>query len=175
MITMIDHCSFCGSNQLVKDNAQHCHCLACDKINFINPACAAGCYLVDCKGNIGLAKRAHEPRKGKYDEAGWFVDITDASCEDTVIRELQEELGISILKDQLHYLTSHIMLYPFQGRANPVMCILYYATITDAQKNAILVNDDVEEFIRVNHDTFEENMMCSAFQAEQVQKLLMMK
>lgn len=169
---MYMHCTFCGSTQLEKNRSGHQHCTDCWKMNFINTACSSWCFLIDSAWNVGLAKRAHEPRKGKYDEAWWFVDPIDESCEIALIRELQEELGILVTHDQLNYLTSHIMFYPFQWRETPVMCMIYYAYVSDTQKDMITVNDDVESFHRVDKQSFDPDMMCSPLQGELVLQLL---
>lgn len=169
---MYTHCTFCGSNKLAKNWSGHLQCNFCWKTNFINPACASWCFLIDNQGNIGVTKRAHEPRKGKYDEAWWFIDTTDESCEDALIRELQEELCIEVDRTQLNYLTSHVMSYQFQWRETPVMCMIYYAYITDEQKNMITARDDVESFHRFDKKNFDPQSMCTPFQWDLIIQLL---
>jgi 8-oxo-dGTP pyrophosphatase MutT (NUDIX family) len=78
-----------------------------------------------------------------------------------VTRELQEELGILLQSRQLQYLGTHSMRYPYQGRDTLVMCIIYYTYITDIQKEAITINDDVDGLLRVNESTFDPSLMVN--------------
>ena len=149
---MYNYCGFCGSDQLQKNSSEHDECLSCKKINFVNLASAGWCYLIDSEGNVGLARRAHEPRKGKYDEAGWFVDSCDLSCEDAIIRELKEELGISVAVGRL--LTCwHIYRGHEETAENELVGITFLATTDQIE---ITLSDEHEEYRWVTPEEAKE-------------------
>lgn len=172
MSTHSSYCSFCGSDAVEQINGGHLHCTTCGKTNYINLSCAVWCFLIDTAGRVGVAKRARDPWKGLYDEAWWFADQGDSSCEATVIRELSEELGITIKKENLHYLSSHALLYEYQWRHTPVMSLIFFAHISDDEKQHIRCTDDVADFQRVDSSTYDPKMFCTPFQARQVAYLL---
>lgn len=171
MLPWYKFCSFCGSDDTHQPELWKIVCRSCGKITFINPATAAGCFLFDRQWRIGLAKRAHDPRAGKYDDAGGFCDIGDTSCEDTVIREIHEELGIVLRHEQLQYIWSHAMKYPFQWRDTYTMPIIFRALLDDEQVAKIVPNDDVASFDRFTQDQIHDDLLCTPRQTQFVRDL----
>jgi mutator protein MutT len=59
--------------------------------------CASGCLIFNENNEVLLQKRSDD---GLWGNPGGSMDIGE-SCEDTVIREIKEETGLNILKDDL--------------------------------------------------------------------------
>ena len=53
-----------------------------------------------------VSKRAIEPNKGRYDLPGGFVDFGE-DCQAAAIREMREELGISIKREDLELIAAY--------------------------------------------------------------------
>jgi ADP-ribose pyrophosphatase YjhB (NUDIX family) len=86
-------------------------CSSCGLKYFHNTAAAVGGIIVSPQGVL-LAERAHEPSKGKLDVPGGFTDYNE-SLEDTLRRELFEELGIKVTK--YRYIASFPNEYQYSG------------------------------------------------------------
>ena len=86
-------CGWCGSK--VKYTSEwSSKCPECGYAKYLNPKPCTN--IIVCKGDkVLFMKRAQDPKKGKYDFPGGFVDMGDDSVEDGAYRELKEELGLS--------------------------------------------------------------------------------
>jgi ADP-ribose pyrophosphatase YjhB (NUDIX family) len=71
-------------------------CKACGYVYFHNCA-AAVAGIVETPGGIVLTVRNADPKKGRLDLPGGFVDYNE-SLEDALAREIKEELNIRISK-----------------------------------------------------------------------------
>lgn len=162
-------CGFCGSSS-VQWMDTYFDCDDCQKRNFVNTATWAGCLLYDNQWNILITERARDPHKWQYDDPGWFVDTTDVTLEDAVVRELHEELWITIDKNKLHYCQSYINNYHYQERDVPVMVALFVYPLPEDQKSLIICNDDVAGYLRVSPETFDPSIMATPQHAEAVRK-----
>jgi mutator protein MutT len=60
--------------------------------------CACGCLIFNKNNEVLLQKRSDD---GLWGNPGGSMDIGE-TCEDTVIREIKEETGLNILKEDLH-------------------------------------------------------------------------
>jgi ADP-ribose pyrophosphatase YjhB (NUDIX family) len=87
-------------------------CPACGLDYYINPAPAVAVILEYPDGSIVLTKRKFEPRQGTFDLPGGFVEINE-SIEDTVIREICEELKINVTT--MNYIGSFPNEYVYKG------------------------------------------------------------
>lgn len=91
----LDHykfCSMCGGR--LKRNGLNLHCAACDFVNYQNARPTATAIIVKGSKTL-LVKRAEEPYRGWWDLPAGYVGRGE-SAEDTLRREMKEELGISI-------------------------------------------------------------------------------
>ena len=106
-------CPKCGKSSLQWDNEKKWSCSNCDYVLFHN---VAGAVAVVIKHNdeILFTSRNQEPKKGKLDLAGGFVDPKE-SAEETCVRELFEELKIKIDASQLKYLASLPNTYQYKN------------------------------------------------------------
>ncbi|MEC5157393.1 NUDIX hydrolase [Chryseobacterium sp. MP_3.2] len=112
---MIDlkFCPNCGRDQLQWDGEKKWNCTNCDYVLFHNVAGAVA-VLITCGDEILFTKRNQEPKKGKLDLAGGFVDPKE-SAEETCVRELFEEMEINVDGDQLQYLGSLPNTYEYKN------------------------------------------------------------
>ena len=95
---VIRYCPRCGSNDFKTNDQGHSFtCEACHFIYFINNSAAVACLIFNKEGKLLLTRRAIEPAKGMLDLPGGFVEPMER-VEDTVVREIMEELGVHITK-----------------------------------------------------------------------------
>lgn len=110
---ILKFCPQCGKETLHFDGEKKFSCSGCNFILYHN--CAAAVAVVIRYGDeILLTKRNQEPGFGKLDLAGGFVDPKE-SAEHTCIRELHEELGITIWPEKLIFLMSLPNVYHYKG------------------------------------------------------------
>ena len=86
------HCPRCAGELEHDARANAVTCLSCGAREYGNPAATVSALPVDAKGRLLLARRAREPRAGRWDALGGFVE-TGESATDALIRELREETG----------------------------------------------------------------------------------
>jgi 8-oxo-dGTP pyrophosphatase MutT (NUDIX family) len=80
-----------------------------------------------------LSVRGREPRKGMLDSFGGFVD-DDETSEQTVARELNEELGLNPEDyEPVTYICSGAGTYPYEGEVLPVVANFYYTRLTGSK------------------------------------------
>lgn len=106
-------CPKCGEKKLLWDGEKKWNCSHCDYVLFHNVAGAVA-VLIKCKDQILFTRRNQEPKKGKLDLAGGFVDPKE-SAEETCVRELFEELQIKVDPAELKYLASLPNTYEYKN------------------------------------------------------------
>lgn len=106
-------CPKCGNESLNWDGEKKWNCKACDYVLFHNVAGAVA-VVIKCGDEILLTRRNQEPKKGKLDLAGGFVDPKE-SAEETCARELFEEMKMRIDISKLKYLASLPNIYEYKN------------------------------------------------------------
>lgn len=106
-------CPKCGNESLNWDGEKKWNCKDCDFILFHNVAGAVA-VVIKFGDEILLTRRNQEPKKGKLDLAGGFVDPKE-SAEETCARELFEEMKINIDISKLKYLASLPNIYEYKN------------------------------------------------------------
>jgi len=128
---MTRHCTNCGlpTNQ-IKDNLWVCKN---KHDNWINPAAGAIVYVLkDDKVLYGV--RSIEPNSGKLSLPGGFIEIGE-SAETAAIREVKEELGISVT------LIDYLGSYPSEYASGiPTINIVFIAKYSSGE---IVSSDDM--------------------------------
>lgn len=85
-------CPRCGAEAIV-DFPRSLRCTRCDYVAFYNPK-PVGCAVPrDAEGRVWLARRGHEPGKGRWSMPGGFVDLGE-TVETAILRELAEEMQV---------------------------------------------------------------------------------
>jgi 8-oxo-dGTP diphosphatase len=88
----VGFCPRCGAPATVRF-PRSLHCDRCGYAAFYNPK-PVGCAIArEPDGRVWLARRGHEPGKGRWSMPGGFVDLGE-TVEAAIARELQEELSV---------------------------------------------------------------------------------
>lgn len=113
---MFKFCPVCGSSHWAEHNAKSKHCADCGFTYYANPLSATAAFILrpsssdSPKGEemeMLVVRRAKEPAKGTLDLPGGFVDM-DETGEQGIIREIQEETGLSVTAvDYLFSIPNH--------------------------------------------------------------------
>ncbi len=105
-------CPECGEKTLQWDGEKKWCCPHC-QFTLYNNVAGAVAVIIKHKDEVYLTRRNQEPKKGKLDLAGGFVDPKE-SAEETCKRELFEELKIQIDPSKLKYVASLPNVYQYK-------------------------------------------------------------
>lgn len=108
----LKYCPKCGNETLNWDGEKKWSCSNCDYVLFHNVAGAVA-VIIKYQDEILFTRRNQEPKKGKLDLAGGFVDPKE-SAEETCVRELFEEMKINVDLSKLKYLASLPNTYEYK-------------------------------------------------------------
>lgn len=109
---ILKFCPNCGRESLQWDGEKKWSCPNCN-FTLYNNVAGAVAVVIRHQNEIYLTRRNQEPKKGKLDLAGGFVDPKE-SAENTCKRELFEELKLEIDISNLKYLTSLPNVYQYK-------------------------------------------------------------
>ncbi|MGD0274361.1 MAG: NUDIX hydrolase [Gaiellaceae bacterium] len=90
-------CPRCGAEIVV--GRTRADCPACGSEFYANSAPTVGALCEDEQGRLMLVRRAVEPRKGKWDTPGGFLEEGERPL-DGLRRELLEETGLEVEPDE---------------------------------------------------------------------------
>ncbi|WP_238029539.1 MULTISPECIES: NUDIX domain-containing protein [unclassified Photobacterium] len=136
-------CPQCGKQYLSRASNKQFTCSACDFTYFHNPA-AAVMVALSYKDELLIAIRSRNPGLGLWDLPGGFVD-PDESLEQAAIREIQEELNLTLTD------------FTYQGSFSNTYCYknIEYKTCDSffshqlTHKPKLVAQDDVAEIMWV--------------------------
>lgn len=103
-------------------------CSSCGFHFYVNPAPCNAAILTDKDGKILLVERKLEPRKGYLDLPGGFIESGE-SVEESLVRELREELGIEATG--FTYLASYADSYYYKGVTYRTLGIVFPGRIPE--------------------------------------------
>ncbi|MCA6067424.1 NUDIX domain-containing protein [Chryseobacterium sp. RG1] len=126
---LLKYCPSCGKESLQWDNEKKWSCPECGFILYNNVAGAVA-VVIRCGDEIYLTRRNRDPKKGKLDLAGGFVDPKE-SAEETCKRELFEELQLNIDLSNLKYLTSLPNVYQYKEIDYNTIDLFYEYRVTE--------------------------------------------
>lgn len=106
-------CPKCGKSTLNWDGEKKWSCNDCDYVLYHNVAGAVA-VLIKFNDEILFTRRNQDPKKGKLDLPGGFVDPKESS-EQTCVREIFEELQLKIDEEKLKYLGSLPNVYEYKN------------------------------------------------------------
>jgi len=75
-----------------------------------NPHAACSIIFINDRGEVLFSKRAHNPQQGKYDFPGGFLNH-DEDPYQAAVREVQEELGVTLKQEDLRLIDSSLNQY----------------------------------------------------------------
>lgn len=115
---------------------------------------AGAVAVVITHGNeILLTRRNQEPKKGKLDLPGGFVDPSE-TAETTCRRELEEELSIVVEESKLHYLCSLPNVYSYK-QIDYNTLDLFYTYEVDSKFEAQLELAEISESVWMKPEDIE--------------------
>jgi NADH pyrophosphatase NudC (nudix superfamily) len=109
---ILKYCPNCGKESLQWDGEKKWSCPTCN-FTLYNNVAGAVAVVIRYNDEIYLTRRNRDPKKGKLDLAGGFVDPKE-SAEETCKRELFEELQLDVDISNLKYLTSLPNVYQYK-------------------------------------------------------------
>lgn len=159
---MYKFCPLCRGI-LTKRNPAFFVCRKCGFHFYQNPVPTTGAIIINKENKILLVKRKFPPKKGYWDVPGGFIEPGE-SAEESLKRELKEELGISL--SEISYLVSYTSKYLYQGINYSTLCLMY-ATKVESQK--VKVGDDVVGFEWFIHGQIPVKKLAFSFIKKAIQ------
>lgn len=136
---ILKYCPNCGEESLNWDGEKKWSCPNCE-FRLYNNVAGAVAVVIRYNNEIYLTQRNRDPKKGKLDLAGGFVDPRE-SAEETCKRELFEELQLDVDISNLKYLTSLPNVYQYKEIDYNTIDLFYEYNVTEKFE----VNLDVSE------------------------------
>ena len=125
-------CPKCGSSNHKFEYHHRFECLDCNFVYYHN--CAAAVMVIMRRDDkILFTLRNNEPKKGKLDFPGGFVDPKE-SAQFAAKRELKEELDIDIEMEDLVWLDTEPNDYKFRDILYRTLDIVFEIELKDNQK-----------------------------------------
>ncbi|MDH6251352.1 NAD+ diphosphatase [Chryseobacterium sp. H1D6B] len=126
---LLKYCPNCGKESLHWDGEKKWSCTHCD-FRLYNNVAGAVAVVIRHDDEIYFTKRNRDPKKGKLDLAGGFVDPKE-SAEETCKRELFEELQLDINISNLKYLGSLPNVYQYKEIDYNTIDLFYEYTVSE--------------------------------------------
>jgi ADP-ribose pyrophosphatase YjhB (NUDIX family) len=130
-------CPRCGAELEVEPKVAACP--ACGSRYFANSAPTVGALCEDEHGRLMLARRSIEPRKGKWDTPGGFLEEGEPPL-DGLKRELREETGLEV--EPVEFLGALTDLYGDGPEAVAVLSLNWTARVVGGTPEPA---DDISE------------------------------
>ena len=122
------YCPVCGSADFLVSSVKSKQCRHCGYELFINPSAAVVAFIRNARGELLVLERDCEPAKGTLDLPGGFTDI-DETVEESVIREIKEETGLTVTATT--YLFSYPNHYLYSGMDIPTLDFFFECQVED--------------------------------------------
>ncbi len=132
------HCLICGNTLVPKED--FLECIQCHYKQHLNPTPSNAAIIENGDGEILLVERGREPQKGYWDLPGGFMAEYE-SLEESVKREIKEELGVDIEVDDI--IGAYPDVYDYQDILVPTICIAVSGKITEGELHPA---DDVASY-----------------------------
>jgi len=126
---LLKYCPNCGRESLHWDGEKKWSCPECS-FTLYNNVAGAVAVVIRCGDEIYLTRRNRDPKKGKLDLAGGFVDPKE-SAEETCRRELFEELQLDVDISNLKYITSLPNVYQYKEIDYNTIDLFYEYNVTE--------------------------------------------
>jgi len=140
-VNVLKFCPRCGSAHFLSTGSRSFKCEDCSFNYYVNASAAVAVLLFNEHGELLFTRRAIEPHFGKLDLPGGFIDPLE-TAEQAAIREIQEELGISI--HSLSYFCSFPNEYIFSGYSVYTLDLAFLAQTNNMHQMTAM--DDISSF-----------------------------
>ena len=121
---MFRYCPACASENIRFEQNKVFRCPDCGLTYYHNTAAATACVVRSGAGLLFLV-RDREPRKGKLDLPGGFVDPGEGAM-DGLRREFLEELGLDAAPEALTLFASFPNTYPYKNFSYNTCDLFFY-------------------------------------------------
>jgi mutator protein MutT len=132
------HCPVCATG--ANPEGGQFECPECGFVAYAHSAATASAVVWDDEGRVLFSRRAEDPAAGMFDLPGGFVEEGEHP-QDCVVRELQEEAGVTIREPEL--LGIWMDRYEYKQRAIETLNVYFSARIGEGTPEPA---DDVVEF-----------------------------
>ncbi len=130
-------CPRCREELRAEDSRVECP--HCGFVAYASSKPTAGALVEDEQGRLLLARRAHEPFKGRWDIPGGFLEEGEHPL-DGLRRELREETGLEV--EPLDFLGAWMDRYGGDSTAEATLNLYWTARVLSGEPHAA---DDVDE------------------------------
>ena len=130
-------CPRCGAE--LRHDGSRVECEACGFVAYGSSKPTAGALCEDGEGRVLLARRAHEPFKGRWDIPGGFLEEGEHPL-DGLRRELREETGLEV--EPLEFLAAWMDRYGGDSTAEATLNLYWTARVVSGEP---VPADDVSE------------------------------
>lgn len=137
---MYKFCPYCGGQLSQLDDSSF-KCQSCEKSIYLNSKPTAGIVPV-FEDQMLIAIRAIEPKKGKLDTIGGFLNNGEEPKAGAA-RELEEETGLKVSKNDLKLIGITVDSYEFQGAK--VYTFNTFYKLDCQEKLELVPADDISE------------------------------
>ncbi|MFY9397550.1 MAG: NUDIX domain-containing protein [Desulfomonilia bacterium] len=146
-------CPGCGSPGLSLVGGRSLSCAGCGFTYYLNAAAAVAALIEDPDRGLLLTRRACDPGKGTLDLPGGFVDLAE-SAEQTLAREVQEELNLEVISSR--FLGTFPNTYLYRGITYFTLDLAFECEVKDF--NTLRAGDDAQEclFVRARDIRLED-------------------
>lgn len=130
-------CTRCGSG--VRSEAGRASCPVCGFVYYASSKATACALCVDERRRVLLARRAHEPFRGRWDLPGGFLEEGEHPL-DGIRRELLEETGLEV--EPLEFVGVWMDRYPYETHTAATLNLYWTARVVGGSPRPA---DDVSE------------------------------
>ena len=152
-VNVLKFCPRCGSAHFPATGERSFQCDDCSFNFYANSSAAVAVLLFNEKNELLLTRRAIEPHFGKLDLPGGFIDPME-TAEEAAVREIKEELGISI--HSLQYFCSYPNEYVFSGYSVFTLDLAFMAKTESIHQMTPMDDISSFEFYKPSDVNFEE-------------------
>ncbi len=136
---ILKYCPSCGKESLNWDSEKKWSCPECS-FTLYNNVAGAVAVVIRYENEIYLTRRNRDPKKGKLDLPGGFVDPRE-SAEETCKRELFEELRLEVDISNLKYITSLPNVYQYKEIDYNTIDLFYEYNVSEKFKGQLDISE----------------------------------
>lgn len=140
---LLKFCPNCQSK--LNKNNNFISCQNCFFYFYHNPCPTNGVIFYNNKKEVLLVKRKYPPKKNYFDIPGGFINLNE-TLEQSIFREIKEEINIEVNIKKLKYLTSTVDKYLFKKINQITLCFIFIYKISEDEVKNIKANDDVSSY-----------------------------